>query len=103
MSESVFRHSGLEGNPPGISFKRQELSWNNSPEFPLEMAEGSEGSQVERLKLRLKDRGLYRGPIDGRFDRTTKIAVESFQESKGLIADGVVGIKTWSGIFGSEF
>jgi peptidoglycan hydrolase-like protein with peptidoglycan-binding domain len=88
---------------PGISFMRRDLSWNDSPEFPLTMAVGSEGSQVEKLQRRLQVRGVYRGSVNGHFDNTTKNAVESFQRSRGLLADGVVGLKTWSGIFGSEF
>lgn len=51
---------------------------------------GSRGSQVAELQrlLKLKD--------DGIFGNDTEKAVISFQKSKGLKVDGIVGPKTWS-------
>lgn len=37
---------------------------------------------------------------DGKFGPQTKGAVEAFQRSKGLVADGIVGQKTWTALFG---
>ncbi len=36
--------------------------------------------------------------VDGRFGSATKKAVASWQRSKGLTADGIVGLKTWKAI-----
>ena len=43
----------------------------------------------------LKNAGFYRGEIDGKIGRDTKKAMSEFQKSQGLIADGVMGSKTW--------
>ncbi|MCC5603619.1 peptidoglycan-binding protein [Nostoc sp. CHAB 5714] len=39
--------------------------------------------------------GLYTDAIDGNFTESVKNAIVSFQTSKNLQADGIVGIKTW--------
>jgi N-acetylmuramoyl-L-alanine amidase len=38
--------------------------------------------------------------VDGKFGKDTQNAVIKFQLSKGLDADGVVGIKTWKKLLG---
>lgn len=57
---------------------------------------GSSGPQVVQLQQKLKQIGTAcdPGPIDGMFGQTTYLAVKSFQNSKGLVADGVAGTKT---------
>ena len=47
------------------------------------------------IQKALKNAGLYTGPIDGKLGPKTKKAIEEFQSSKGLKADGKVGPKTW--------
>lgn len=37
--------------------------------------------------------------IDGKFGSGTERAVKSFQASRGLTADGIVGKKTWDALF----
>ena len=53
------------------------------------------GLRVKQLQQQLKDIGLYINAIDGHFSESVKDAIVSFQTSKGLQADGIVGIKTW--------
>jgi peptidoglycan hydrolase-like protein with peptidoglycan-binding domain len=57
---------------------------------------GSSGPQVVQLQQKLKQIGTAcdPGPIDGMFGQTTYLAVKAFQNSKGLVADGVAGTKT---------
>jgi len=55
---------------------------------------GDKGGAVEDLQNALVEAG-YAVAADGDFGNHTKDAVEDFQESHGLTADGVVGPKTW--------
>jgi len=51
--------------------------------------------KIEKIQQALKNAGFYKGDIDGKIGLKTRSAVKAFQKSKGLIADGVVGQKTW--------
>ena len=55
---------------------------------------GCEGDEVKVLQKLLKDKGVYDGPINGKFGPLTEEAVIRFQKSSGLEADGVVGSTT---------
>lgn len=48
----------------------------------------------KQLQQALKNAGFYQGPVDGKIGSKTKEAIVSFQRSKGLTPDGVVGGKT---------
>ncbi len=58
--------------------------------------EGSRGQEVVKLQEGLKKLNFYSGAVDGIFGVATKDAVIKFQRSQGLVADGIVGAKTWS-------
>jgi peptidoglycan hydrolase-like protein with peptidoglycan-binding domain len=60
----------------------------------------SQGPEVAQIQTRLRDLGLYTGPIDGAFGGGTDGAVKAFQQSKSLAVDGQVGPQTWSALFG---
>ncbi len=51
-------------------------------------------SDVERLQTLLKGSG-FDIQVDGLFGPGTETAVRSFQETRGLVADGIVGPSTW--------
>lgn len=51
--------------------------------------------RIKKIQQALKNAGFYKGDIDGKIGPKTKMAIKAFQKSKGLIADGVVGQKTW--------
>jgi D-alanyl-D-alanine carboxypeptidase/Putative peptidoglycan binding domain len=60
---------------------------------------GSQGDQVRAVQRRLADLG-HALDVDGKFGPATAGAVELFQNSRGLVADGVVGPATWDALFG---
>ncbi|MBP6011244.1 MAG: VWA domain-containing protein [Alphaproteobacteria bacterium] len=55
---------------------------------------GDKGIEVERLQEALKQQGAYKGPIDGVYDEDVKKAVEAYQRSNKMDADGVAGAAT---------
>lgn len=60
---------------------------------------GSTGSYVVQVQNRLNQLGFNCGSADGIFGNMTKNAVISFQRSRGLSADGIVGPVTWDYLF----
>ncbi len=64
----------------------------------MDLRLGSTGDSVRQLETRLKELGLYSGPIDGGFGGGVESAVKSFQSSSGLPQDGLVGPQTWSAL-----
>lgn len=61
---------------------------------------GARGADVMQLQHDLTAAG-FPVPIDGDFGPKTKAAVEAFQRSKGLQADGIVGPKTNEALAGA--
>jgi len=59
---------------------------------------GDRGSDVTELQQLLNNSGFNAGTADGVFGPTTQAAVESFQSTRGLTVDGVVGSATWSAL-----
>jgi hypothetical protein len=59
---------------------------------------GSTGSEVEFLQTRMNALGFHVGRVDGNFGPRTEDAVIQFQASQGLVADGIVGARTWAAI-----
>ena len=54
----------------------------------------SSGKAVERLQKKLQAAGFSPGAMDGDFGPGTQAAVMAFQQSEGLLADGVAGPRT---------
>jgi peptidoglycan hydrolase-like protein with peptidoglycan-binding domain len=61
--------------------------------WPLEQ-EGSTGEDVRTVQYLVTAQGHPAG-VDGDFGPLTKAAVQAFQSSRGLGADGIVGPQTW--------
>lgn len=55
---------------------------------------GSRGNEVKAIQEKLKERGLYKGSVDGIFGSGTREAVKKFQKQQGLTADGIAGPAT---------
>lgn len=58
---------------------------------------GSKVDAVETLQVRLRLHG-YPLTLDSDFGAATELAVKAFQASAGLVADGIVGPKSWSAL-----
>ena len=65
--------------------------------FPV-LALGVKGERVRALQRRLKALDFAVGPPTGTFDMKTVDAVKAFQRSRKLVADGLVGPKTWKAL-----
>jgi peptidoglycan hydrolase-like protein with peptidoglycan-binding domain len=63
-----------------------------------ELRRGTSGQAVVHLQTRLKELGFDPQGIDGQFGPRTRAAVLGFQRNQGLLADGVVGPKTWAAL-----
>ena len=64
------------------------------PALIVTVRNGSTGEAVRGVQSQLRSRG-YTVTVDGNFGSQTETAVRSFQSSKGLTVDGVVGSNTW--------
>jgi peptidoglycan L-alanyl-D-glutamate endopeptidase CwlK len=58
------------------------------------LREGSSGDDVRTIQQQLRDHGFPPGAVDGQFGSGTEAAVKAFQQSEGLLADGIVGPRT---------
>ena len=52
------------------------------------------GSDIEELQEMLSRLGFYSEPINSEYTKDLMKAVEAFQENRGLVVDGVVGLNT---------
>jgi peptidoglycan hydrolase-like protein with peptidoglycan-binding domain len=58
---------------------------------------GSKGESVKKLQKLLDNSGTL--IIDGDFGSKTETTVKQFQLRYSLVADGIVGEKTWTALF----
>jgi lysozyme len=68
----------------------------------IPLRQGYEGDVVQTMQQLLKSKGFDIGTPDGDFGSKTKAAVMSFQKSKNLYADGIVGAATWAALEGKS-
>jgi uncharacterized protein (TIGR02594 family) len=57
---------------------------------------------IKQIQHELARKGFDPGVIDGIWGRRTERAVCAFQQSAGLLVDGIVGPKTWRALFGND-
>lgn len=65
--------------------------------YPL-VRQGSRGVYVCILQDGLTTLGYNTGGLDGVFGSRTRESVIAYQNSKGLVADGLVGTNTWNSL-----
>ncbi|WP_404336626.1 peptidoglycan-binding protein [Planococcus rifietoensis] len=70
-----------------------------APEHQFILREGSKRIEVELLQWTLNEYGLNTS-VDGIFGPETKRNVRQYQADKGLKVDGIVGVNTWTALYG---
>ncbi|MFH7028660.1 MAG: peptidoglycan-binding protein [Heteroscytonema crispum UTEX LB 1556] len=73
----------------------------NGEVFMPALRRGNFGLPVRILQRFLFDRG-YRLTNDGIFGKQTEEFIKDFQTKSRLLADGIVGVKTWEALTGFE-
>ena len=63
---------------------------------PSSSQDASSLSRDKQIQTALKNAGFYQGKIDGIIGPISIKAIQAFQKSHGLSADGKVGPKTWA-------
>ncbi|NEO74672.1 peptidoglycan-binding protein, partial [Moorena sp. SIO3H5] len=84
----------LQGRCPRNVSRRTRRRSNSSNLLQI----GSSGDRVIQLQQNLQRLGFYPGVITGNFQNATTAAVIEFQQSQGLVADGIVGRRTQTAI-----
>ncbi|MGX7596804.1 peptidoglycan-binding domain-containing protein [Planococcus plakortidis] len=70
-----------------------------APEHQYSLRQGSQRIEVELLQWTLNDYGL-KTSVDGIFGPETNRNVRQYQADKGLKVDGIVGVRTWTALYG---
>jgi len=96
LSSTKYRAEQIQGNnQEESSFNNQ---WENTQDYSSVSRRQKETIAAQlsprQIQTALKNAGYYKGTIDGKIGSKTKEAIRSFQKSKGLKAEGVVGQKT---------
>ena len=78
-------------NVISISILASNFSYTSQPTLSKV---GAQGTEVKAIQEKLKERGVYKGNIDGIFGSQTQKAVKLFQRQQGLTQDGIAGPAT---------
>jgi general secretion pathway protein A len=77
------------------------LLWKDSLNLLAKALPGSRGDSIKQLQSLLYEAGTYRSPLTGIYDDSTLSAVKEFQNSKGILQDGIVTGPTLMTLYGS--
>ena len=75
--------------------------WSDFESIRPILAFGEQGHSVIWLQEALAQLGYYDSTVTGLFDRATREALQSFQRSQALEADGMAGPLTRMALYGS--
>ncbi|QES48067.1 peptidoglycan-binding protein [Streptomyces venezuelae] len=73
----------------------EELRAGHSTSRDILLDINSTGFDVVEVQCLLREHGFDPGSTDGLYGQPTKDAATRFQKARGLVADGIVGPKTW--------
>ena len=60
---------------------------------------GEQSTAVRKMQDALRNKGYYKGAVDGKFGPATKTAVIKFQKAVGITADGKPGNQTLTALY----
>lgn len=86
-------HFEFMGTPHDALLLSRRVAHERPPYPGAPLRRGSKGPDVRRVQQRV---GVG---ADGEFGPRTEQAVRSFQSVHGLVADGLVGMRTWAALF----
>ena len=95
LSEEKIRDLAARGEFGPATIRRPNTVSVNGMELPV-LRLGAMGIEVRDLQNRLNIIGQFGLAIDGDFGPRTSSAVISFQASRRLDTDGIVGLQTWT-------
>ena len=103
-SRALLRFQRAKGiKPTGLVGRgtRRALAARGKPLLgQRELGIGAIGWDVAVLEFRLRRFGLGPRAVDGRFTRSTRVALRRYQRRRGLIPDGIAGPKTYRSLAG---
>lgn len=99
-SSAVSASVGATGN--GNSSTNDPADTTVSSTGYTTLREGDEGDAVRKLQQALKNKGLYKGSVDGSYGAGTKEAVKEFQSRNYLRVDGVAGPQTQRALYNTS-
>lgn len=85
------------GVPSWIDYGNGQASTETGQDLPT-LRRGDKGEAVKHWQKYLQMCLLYAGEIDGEFGSKTEKAVKDWQKAQGLVADGIIGAKSWAKI-----
>ncbi|GAB4374416.1 MAG: hypothetical protein Kow00121_18770 [Elainellaceae cyanobacterium] len=98
-TEEISRPTATPGTSTQNSDQSYNSSYDSSPNTNGLIQIGDTGQTISDLQLRLKELGFYQGEITGVYGPETEAAVTTFQQSRGLVADGIVGPQVNSALY----
>ncbi len=66
----------------------------SQPALASSLRLGNQGASVEQLQTQLRSLGYLDSEITGVYDELTRQAIQTFQQDRGLPADGIAGVET---------
>ena len=87
-------HAAAPAHEPAHAPEPEHHAEHHAPQYPGELREGICSEAVREWQERLVALG-HSLSVDGDFGHGTEEATKSFQSSKGLTVDGIVGEHTW--------
>ena len=112
--DDIVQHNHFSGKncPTFLRSGRKGINWTDFKKMVASaggnvnmgnpvLKSGSRGDSVRYLQSLLNRHGSAIA-LDGIFGQATDKAVKSFQKSKGLLVDGIVGDKTWEALEAKE-